>query len=119
MPIEGTWIANYASRAHDSSTDIDDEVEKATLVFENGQITGHDPHGGKYDGTYSLNRATLQMAVNITTDDPGAISIFGLQPPLALNLRGHYSRPDFISLRGQVAGKPFDIVLNCRRQGLS
>lgn len=116
MPVEGTWIANYASRAHGSFTDVDDEVEKATLILANGQITGRDPRGGNYDGTYSLNRATVLMTLNVTTDKAVAQSIFGLPFPLGLTLRGHYSRPDFISLRGQVAGKPFEIVLNCRRQ---
>ena len=116
MPVEGTWIANYASRAHGSFTEVGNEAEKATLVLENGQVTGHDAHGRKYEGNYSLSRATLQMALTITTDNASASSIFGLQSPLNLHLRGHYSRPSFISLNGQVAGKVFEIVLNCRRQ---
>ncbi len=116
MPVDGTWIANYSSRAHGSFTDIEDEVEKATLVLKDGNITGSDPRGGSYEGTYSINRATLQITLHVTTDKASTQSIFGLPFPLDLALRGHYSRPDFISLRGQVAGKLFEIVLNCRRQ---
>jgi hypothetical protein len=116
LPIEGTWIANYASRAHGSFTEVGNEAEKATLVLENGQVTGHDPQGRMYEGNYSLSRAMLQMTLKITTDTVMTGSIFGLPLPLNLNLRGHYSRPSFISLNSQVVGSHFEMVLNCRRQ---
>jgi hypothetical protein len=116
LPVDGTWIAHYASRAHGSLTDVDAEAESATLVLAREQVTGHDPRGGKYEGVYLLKRATLLMTLKVVTDDSTAFSIFGLPFPLDLNLRGHYSRPDFLSLRGQVVGRHFEIVLNCRRQ---
>jgi hypothetical protein len=116
LPIEGTWIVNYASRAPGSFTDVNDEQEKAIIELENGRVTGHDSRGGKYEGTYLLTQAKLQMSLTITTEGVGTRGIFGLAFPFHLNLRGHYSRPDFLSLRDQSLGHAVEVVLNCRRQ---
>ncbi|MFN0141402.1 MAG: hypothetical protein ACKVQW_15110 [Pyrinomonadaceae bacterium] len=78
-------------------------------------MSGHDPFGGKYSGTYDVVGDTFSTHVTVEKTYEEAITIFkDLDYPLKVELSGKYMSPDFFSAAGKV-NDVAELVVNCKR----
>jgi hypothetical protein len=118
MDIEGTWKVRYAAKQQPPFiTEEGDEEETATIVLEDGKVTGKDPFGFEYSGEYSLNGDAFEAMIHSKPYEPNAVSIFpGLTGASTLNVKGHYRSPDHFSAEGFIVEHPsYQFVLICNR----
>lgn len=113
LNMNGTWLANYAALTSPIGEPEPDEA--ATLELSDGRITGKDPWGGIYDGTYTQSGENWSASIEVTTDDPDAITVFdGVAYPLKVEASGQFRSPDYFSGTGLVNNK-HQIIFNCKR----
>lgn len=118
-PLEGRWKARYAQMQREPFvTEEGGDDEAATIVLSDGMVSGQDPFGGEYSGTYSVQGEHFQARVFVTSRDPTANTIFrGLSFPLELDLSGDHRSPDHFSAVGVVVGQSSQgIVINLTRE---
>lgn len=118
MQIEGTWRMRYVVRQEPPFiSEEGDADEVATIILQDGKVSGRDPFGYEYSGEYSLNGETAKAVVIATPYRPDAEPIFnGVTGQFILNLEGAYRSPDHFSMEGFIVGNPSQrIVLICNR----
>lgn len=118
MDIKGTWKARYAVMQDDifvNEDGFDDEVGSVTVT--DGKIFGDDPWGATYEGEYTLEGSEVVAVIEVSsqeTDDPFVFK--GVSNPFRLCVKGDFTSPNYLSLRGVVVGdERHRIVINCWR----
>ena len=116
LDIQGIWKASYSAQQELFEPDTDPD-EQATIILEAGNVTGHDPFGGVYQGSYTLDNEKFKATVKVVSSDDEVTTIFeGLDFPFTLDLSGNYTSPDYFSALGKVIERTeLSIVINCRR----
>lgn len=118
MNIEGNWAVRYARKQDDVFVNEDGEPDEVgDVVLEGGNISGGDPWGGKYVGSYNLDGNAISATVVVTSDEVDHPFIFpNVESPFTLELRGEFNSPNYFSLTGLISGQAeHEIVLNCKR----
>lgn len=109
--IDGQWRCTYVADPEEH-----DVEEVALITLKDGVVSGEDPHGGIYSGSYTLDGERFEASLDVTSDDPEAITVFpGVPFPLHVDLEGSFTSPDFFSAIATVNGE-HELVLNCQRQ---
>ena len=113
VTIDGVWRVAYSAISDPVGDTDPDEI--ATLRFEDGAVTGFDPFGGIYEGSYTLINGKLKASLTVRSDDPEAVTVFsGIPFPLSIEVEADYRSPDHFSAVVDVNGT-HKLAANCRR----
>lgn len=114
---EGVWVFSYSIHLEEPFADTGDERQQGVVVMQDGLIMGRDPHGGQYNGKYSVAGNQISLAVYVDAYKADFDSVLGVAVPYQLELKGEVNAPDHFSVTGSVVGADAPtIVITLRRE---
>ena len=108
--ISGEWEVSYRNSGGEMLTD-----KVGSIKARDGKLSGNDPFGGTYAGTYEFDGRLFSGSIDVTAL-PEAVHIETFGQAHRLEFIGTHASPDYFTLAGIADGR-VPVMLYCSRAG--